>query len=317
MARTMARRSPPPSLPPPRRIDPLAADRAAPEAHRRPPTPTARVYSEGARRRQRMAGQHVTGQGGGERRSGPPSPPPPRSPPGLRAAGAPTLRPPEPTGRPPCPRRNRGAGEGTQLDPHAARPSAPSRLLPRGSRLTGEPAPACQGGARTTPGGGMRRRTRAVWGPRPPWPEHCRRHPQRAWVRRGPWASVSRAAPPPLLPPGRPHPTHGAASRPRRIVHARGGCADDERGGRVGNHGPPPRGRAGRPRCDPPETEGMIPPPPGETAAPERGAGARPAPPPQPPAPSGTTRNKRTRTNGPGRRTGRAQRRQARPERRQ
>ena len=55
----------------------------------------------------------------------------------------------------------------------------------------------------------------------------------------------------------------------------------------------------------------MVPPPPGGTVAPERGAAARPAPPPQPPAPTGTAANKRIRTNAPGRHTDRAQRQQA------
>ena len=102
---------------------------------------------------------------------------------------------------------------------------------------------------------------------------------------------------PPRPPPGRPHQGHGAAPRPRPKAHAGGKCADDERGGRVGDRGPPPRGRAGGPRRDPPppaplpartprgrrppppEAEGMVPPRPGETAAPKSGAGARPAPP--------------------------------------
>ena len=73
-------------------------------------------------------------------------------------------------------------------------------------------------------------------------------------------------------------------------------------------HRPASRGGAGP---HPPEAEGMIPPPPGRTAAPEREAGARPAPPSQPPAPAGTTENKRTRANAPGRHTDRARRRQA------
>ena len=42
--------------PPPRRTDPFAADRTAPDARGRPATPTARVYPGGARRRQGMAG---------------------------------------------------------------------------------------------------------------------------------------------------------------------------------------------------------------------------------------------------------------------
>ena len=58
-----------------------------------------------------MTGRHPTGQGGGEQRSGPPTPPP-RSPPGLQAAGAPTLRPPGSRGPPPYPKRDRDAGGG-------------------------------------------------------------------------------------------------------------------------------------------------------------------------------------------------------------
>ena len=98
----------------------------------------------------------------------------------------------------------------------------------------------------------------------------------------------------------------------------------------MGNRGPPPRGKAGGPRRDPPlphppyrpasrggagphppEAERMVPPPPGGTAAPERGARARPAAPPQPPAHTGAAENKRTRANVPGRHTHRAQRRRA------
>ena len=55
----------------------------------------------------------------------------------------------------------------------------------------------------------------------------------------------------------------------------------------------------------------MIPPSPGRTAASAREAGAGPAPTPQPPDLTGTTENKRTRANAPGRHTDRARRRQA------
>ena len=74
-------------------------------------------------------------------------------------------------------------------------------------------------------------------------------------------------------------------------------------------HRPASRGGAGP---LPPKAEGMIPPPPSRTAAPEREAGAGPAPTPQPPAPGGTTKNKRTRVNAPGRQTDRARRWQTR-----
>ena len=164
-ARTRAGGLPPPPSPP-RRTDPLAADRAAPDAHGGPATPTARVYPRGGRQRQRMAGRRPTGRGGGGQRSSPPGPPP-APPPRLRAIGA-TLRPPGAERRPPSPRRDHDAGGGVRLDLHTACLSAPSRLLPRGSRPTGEPTPACRSSARTKPGGGTRRRTRTVWGPRPP-----------------------------------------------------------------------------------------------------------------------------------------------------
>ena len=115
-----------------------------------------------------MAGQRPTGRGGGGRRSGPPNPPPPAPRPSLRATGA-TLRPPGAEGTPHLPAKEpRRGGGGMSLDLHTARPSAPSRLLPRGSRPTGKPTPARRSGARTKPGAGTRRRTRTVWGPRPP-----------------------------------------------------------------------------------------------------------------------------------------------------
>ena len=88
----------------------------------------------------------------------------------------------------------------------------------------------------------------------------------------------------------------------------------------MGNHGPPPRLGAGRPRRDPPPHPphrpasrggpGIHPPRQGGwslIAPPERGAGARPAPPPQPPARTGTAGSKRADANAPGRRTDRAQ----------
>ena len=156
---------PPPPPPPPRRTDSLAADRTAPDAPGRPATPTARVYPGGAHRRQRMAGRRPTGGGG--RGGGPPNPPPPLPPPSLGATGA-TLRPPGGQGAPPLTQKGpRRGGGGRRLDVHTAGPSAPSRLLPRGSRPRGEPTPARRSNARTKLGGGARRRTRTVWRPRP------------------------------------------------------------------------------------------------------------------------------------------------------
>ena len=83
------------------------------------------------------------GRGAVER---PPKRPLPLPPPSLRATGA-TLRPPGAEETPPLPRKDRYTGGGMRLDLHTARRSAPSRLLPRGSRPTGEPTPA-RGAAR-------------------------------------------------------------------------------------------------------------------------------------------------------------------------
>ena len=119
---------------------------------------------------------------------------------------------------------------------------------------------------------------------------------------------------PPLIPS-----PPGAAPQPRPNAHAGGGCADDKRGARVGNHGPPFRGGAGRLRRDPPPTPpngpeaagAPVPTPPRQRGwsplpPPERGAGARPAP----PAPAaGSYRNRGEQASprqAPGRRTDRA-----------
>ena len=285
-----------------------------------------------------MAGRHPTGQGDGERRSGPPSPPP-RPPRGLRAAGAPTLRPPGAEGTPPLPKKGPRRGAEEQLDPHAAGPSAPRRLLLRGSRL--------RGGARTSAPerhadhaqGWHAATNQSSMGAVPPMTRASPVTPEMLPTQRGRRKGLGLTGPPgeqftgrpPPPPPGRPHPVHRAAPRPRPNAHAGGECADDERRGRAGNRRPPPRGRAEGPRrppppaphqprqptrrggagLHPPGAEGMVPPPPGRTAAPEGGGGARPAPPPQLPAPAETVGNKRTRANAPGRHTGRAQRQQA------
>ena len=120
---------------------------------------------------------------------------------------------------------------------------------------------------------------------------------------------------------------HRAAPRPRLNAHAAGGMCRRPEGGRVGSRRPPPRGRAGGPRRDPPPTpphrpasrggaplprgRGDGPPSPRQYRGAREGAGARPAPPPQPPGPTGTAENKRTRGNAPGRHTDRARRQQA------
>ena len=109
--------------PPPRRTDPLAADQAAPDARGRPATPRARVYTGGARRRQRMAGRRPMGRGGGEA-APPPTPPAPPPLGNHRSHPPPPL---EPRGRPPSPRRDRDAGGGGCGWTCKPRPSAPSR----------------------------------------------------------------------------------------------------------------------------------------------------------------------------------------------
>ena len=144
---------PPPS--PTCRTDPLAADRAAHEY-----TPGGRTGDNRWQADARRGG----GAGGGG--AAPRPSPPPAPPPSLRATGA-TLRPPGTEETPPLPQKGLRRGGGMRLDLHTARPSAPSRLLPQGSWPTGEPTPARRSGARTKPGGGTRRRTRTVWGPRP------------------------------------------------------------------------------------------------------------------------------------------------------
>ena len=125
--------------PPSRHTDPAAADRAAPGAHGRPSTPTARVYPRGARQRQRVTGTgargHPTGQVGGEQRRGPPSPQsPPRSPPGLWAAGAPALCPPRGPGDVPPPPEGTVTPGGGRSWIRTPRAPAPSNACSRGGR---------------------------------------------------------------------------------------------------------------------------------------------------------------------------------------
>ena len=113
-----------PPSPPPRRTDPLAADRTAPNARGRPATPTAQVYPAGARRRPRMAGRRPTGLGGGG--AAPPHPPP-CSPPQLGSHGSDPPPPLEPRGRRPLPQkgpRRGGRGCGWTCTPCAPAPPA-------------------------------------------------------------------------------------------------------------------------------------------------------------------------------------------------
>ena len=116
----------PPPRSPPRRTDPLVADRTAPDARGRPATHTARVYPRGARRRQRMAGRRPTGRGGG------PPGPPPLPPPSLRATRA-TVRPPGAEGTPPLPQKGpRRGGGGDAAGPAHRAPQRPQPPAPSG-----------------------------------------------------------------------------------------------------------------------------------------------------------------------------------------
>ena len=235
--------SPPP---PPRRTDPLAADRTAPDARGRPATPTARVYPGGARRRQRMAGRRPTGRAGG--RAAPPSPPPPPPRPSLGATGA-TLRPPGAEGTPPLPQKGPRCGGGgcgwTCTLRAPALPAACSRggrgrqasLHQRAGATRGPSLGAAHGGAPEQYGG------RAPHDP----PMTTARSGKAERGFRSAGAPGGAVHGPPLIPP---HP--GAAPQPRPHAHAGGECADDTRGARMGNRGPPAIGGAGRPRRDPP-----------------------------------------------------------------
>ena len=142
----------PPPLSPPRHTDPLAADRAALDAHGRPATPTARVYPRGARRKQKMTGAggtgHPMGQGGGEQQSRPSSPPSPRSPPGLQAAGAPALRPPRAEGTCPLPQKGQRRQGGEAAGPARRAPRRPPPPAPAGVVADGR-------GRTSAPEGGM------------------------------------------------------------------------------------------------------------------------------------------------------------------
>ena len=184
---------------------------------------------------------------GARGRGGGPPIPPPAPPPSLGATGA-ALRPPRAEGTPPPPGREpRRGGRGMRLDLHIARPSAPSRLLPRESRPQGEPTSACgatraptlgaaHGGAPEQDGG------RALHDP-PVTAAHSGRAEGGFRSAGAPGGAVHG---PPRTPP---HP--GAAPRPRSHAHAGRECADDTKGARTEYRRPPPRRGAGRPRRDP------------------------------------------------------------------
>ena len=126
-----------------------------------------------------------------------------------------------------------------RLDLHTAGPNAPSHLLPthtsaperRAEQPRGRRTAAHQNSMGASP-------------PMTPPHDHCPLGEGRGGVqvRRGPRRAVQG---PPLIPP-----PPGAAPRPRPNADAGGECADDKRGARVGNRGPPPRGGAGSPRRD-------------------------------------------------------------------
>ena len=143
-SRTRAGGLPPPP-PPPCRTDPLAADRQPP---RHEYTLGGHAGDNGWQANTRWD----EGVGGGS--AAPPPPPPPAPPTKFEGHRS---DPPPPWSRgdaPPPPEGTATRGGGMRLDLHTARPSAPSRLLPRGSRLTGEPTPVRRSGARTKPGCG-------------------------------------------------------------------------------------------------------------------------------------------------------------------
>ena len=228
---------------------------------------------------------------GGEAGGRPPHPPPPPAPP--HQLGGHRSDPPPPRSRGDAPPPAEGTatqGGAMRLDLHTARPSAPSRLLPRGSRPTGEPTPARRSNARTKPGGGARRRTRTVWRPRPLLPSHdhspLREDRGGVQVCRGPRGSGPWATPNPPPPRGGPAPLTARARR-RGVRQRHEGGQDGEpraatqRASREAAARPPPPGPphrpAGRggPGPHPPRQGGWSP-----LLPPERGAGARPAPPP-------------------------------------
>ena len=253
--REPGRRGSPPLPPPPAALTHRlpTEPRPTPAAARQPPrheyTPGRRAGDDGWQADARRGG----GAGGG-RAAGPT--PPPLPPASLRATGS-TLRPPlDPRGRPPSPRRDRDAGGGGMwLDLHTARPSAPGRL-PRTHTSAPERRADQAWGRRTAA------HQNSMGAASPMTPPMTIAHSGRAEGGfRSEGAPGGAVHGPPLIPP-----PSGAAPRPQPNAHAGGECADDKRGARVGNRGPPPRGGAGRPRRN-------LPPPPPNRPASRGGAG--------------------------------------------
>ena len=191
-----------------------------------------------------MAGRRPMGRGGG----GALPPPPPASPPQL---GGHRSEPPPPRSRgdaPPPPEGTAtwGGGCGWTCTPRAPAPPAACSRGGRGRQAS----PHQRAGAERGPSlGAAHSGAPEQYGGRAPHdPPMTRAHSGRAEGRfRSAGAPGGAVHGPPLIPP---HP--GAAPRPRPHAHAGGECADDTRGARMGNRGPPPRGGAARPRRDPP-----------------------------------------------------------------
>ena len=265
--REPGRVGPPPLPPPPRRTDPLAADRTAPDARGCLATPTSRVYPGGARRRQLMAGRRPTGRGGGE--AAPPPPPPCSPPPAWEPQERPTAHlEPRP---PPLPQkgpRRGGGGCGWTCTPRAPAPPAACSRGGHGRRAS----PHQRAGATRGPSlGAAHGGAPEKYGGRGPHdPPMATTHSGRAeGGSRSAGAPGGAVQGPPLVPP---HP--GANPRPRPHAHAGGECADGTRGARMGYRGPPPRGGAGRPRREtPPPTPPTGPQAAGAPAPTPRGRG--------------------------------------------
>ena len=132
-AQTRVRGSLPPSLPPPaamthwRPTGPRSAPMAARQPRRHGYTPRgAPETTDGRPTPDRKGGGGVT-----------PPAPPPRSPPGLRDAGALTLRPPRPEETPPLPQEGRRRGGGGAAGPAHRAPQRPLPPAPAGVAADG------------------------------------------------------------------------------------------------------------------------------------------------------------------------------------
>ena len=208
--------------------------RPAPPAARQPPR---HEYTPGGRAGD-YGWQADAQRGGGAGGSGAtPRPPLLLLPPSLRATGA-TLRPPGAEGTPPLPRKGprRGGGGGAAGPAHRApqrpQPPAPARGAVDGRAHTSAPERrADQAWAWRTAG-----HLNSMGAPPPMTPPMTIAHSGRAeggfrseGAPRGAVHGLPRTPPP-----------SRAAPQPQPNAHAGGECADDKRGARVGNRGPPP-----------------------------------------------------------------------------